>query len=484
MNTLFKNCLEISLQISVLFLVLQTFRYFTKDKFRFKNQWVIYLILAVRLICPASLTFTVYKEVERTISSNTMTINQSSELLTSQIIDQSIVNSQINIYSILIQVWLLVAVGIVIYQCLSHLQLVSKIKRWKINLNANELDAFNAAKKEVALHSNIKLIKSSMTTSPLCYGVINSTIVIPDQELTYEQYKLIMVHELTHIKHHDLLIKLILLPIQAFYWFNPIILLLIHQIELESEIHVDEMMLKNHNETERLEYGRLLYHFIQQPTSGLSTSFSSKTAQRFKELVQPKPTKESFWLILSITLLTFIVGCSVKEKTIIVDSKSTDDTSEILDKDENVIATIDPDEQKWYEYLSNQNLDELNTTEYRLPVDNAKISCGYGCYEGHTATDMINEEDEYGNVYAIADGTVTEAAYNGINGHYILIDHGEGITSYYGHLNKSAYFSNGDTVVKGDIIGQIGMSGRVSGPHVHFVITIDGIRIDPMEIYK
>ena len=69
------------------------------------------------------------------------------------------------------------------------------------------------------------------------------------------------------------------------------------------------------------------------------------------------------------------------------------------------------------------------------------------------------------------------------SGKTILIDHGFGIFSSYSHLNKINVKEN-QQVKSGDLIGEIGSTGRSTGPHLHFTITWYGVRIDPNKLIQ
>ena len=122
------------------------------------------------------------------------------------------------------------------------------------------------------------------------------------------------------------------------------------------------------------------------------------------------------------------------------------------------------------------------TGNFIWPIDNVSITCGYGCYYGHTGTDLQNMYNRYDNVYAADNGTVVNVSFDSIGGNWIVIDHNNGYQTYYGHLNVPAYPSVGDTVTRGQIIGQIGMTGLATGPHCHFEIRVNGTRIDACSI--
>ena len=115
-------------------------------------------------------------------------------------------------------------------------------------------------------------------------------------------------------------------------------------------------------------------------------------------------------------------------------------------------------------------LPKVGTGRFIWPIDNPIITCAVGCYYGHMGTDVQNMYDRYGPVYAADNGTVIQKGFNGISGNYLVIDHNNGFTTYYGHFNVPPYVEIGDTVQRGQVIGQIGMTGLATGPHVHFEI--------------
>jgi murein DD-endopeptidase MepM/ murein hydrolase activator NlpD len=121
----------------------------------------------------------------------------------------------------------------------------------------------------------------------------------------------------------------------------------------------------------------------------------------------------------------------------------------------------------------------IGTGRFRWPVDNPTVTCRWGCYYGHRAIDIQNAYDHYGNIYAADRGVIEENSYNYVNGNYVIINHNNGYETYYGHMNVRSPLQIGDIVDKGDIIGQIGMTGAATGPHTHFFIMYLGVRYDP-----
>ena len=103
-----------------------------------------------------------------------------------------------------------------------------------------------------------------------------------------------------------------------------------------------------------------------------------------------------------------------------------------------------------------------------------------GVYKAHTGTDI---GARYGaDILAANSGTVTLAGWNSGYGNCVIIDHGGGKATLYGHM--SAYsVSKGQTVSKGQKIGSVGSTGNSTGPHLHFEILINGTAVNPMQYF-
>ncbi len=87
-------------------------------------------------------------------------------------------------------------------------------------------------------------------------------------------------------------------------------------------------------------------------------------------------------------------------------------------------------------------------------------------------------------IRAAADGVVVEAGWHSGYGNLVIIDHGNGVKTYYGHCSK-LYVSAGKSVLAGDTIAAVGSTGNSTGNHLHFEIRLNGEQINPQKyIYK
>ncbi|NTU88556.1 MAG: peptidoglycan DD-metalloendopeptidase family protein [Actinobacteria bacterium] len=84
-------------------------------------------------------------------------------------------------------------------------------------------------------------------------------------------------------------------------------------------------------------------------------------------------------------------------------------------------------------------------------------------------------------IYAIEAGTVIVAGYSSSAGNWVVISHGNGVTSKYMHMISTPYISAGQYVTKGQNIGGVGTTGYSTGNHLHFQIEINGTAVDPLD---
>lgn len=116
-------------------------------------------------------------------------------------------------------------------------------------------------------------------------------------------------------------------------------------------------------------------------------------------------------------------------------------------------------------------------TDYIWPTSDHRINQYYGIR--HTGVDIAGK---IGNPnYAAKAGKVikSQCGWNGGYGCYIILDHGGGITTLYGH-NSKLLVSVGETVEQGQVIGLLGSTGRSTGPHLHFEVRVSGKRTNPL----
>jgi len=157
-------------------------------------------------------------------------------------------------------------------------------------------------------------------------------------------------------------------------------------------------------------------------------------------------------------------------------------------------ATLDPETNRtenelWSSLSSIVSPEKLWTGNFSPPVDQVFAECyssKFGnrrSYNGgeylyfHTGLDFCGQIGD--PIYAAASGVVVFAGSLTVRGNATMIDHGLGIYTAYMHQSE-ILVSVGEHVEKGQLIGRVGNTGRVEGPHLHFEVIVGGVQTDPL----
>lgn len=132
---------------------------------------------------------------------------------------------------------------------------------------------------------------------------------------------------------------------------------------------------------------------------------------------------------------------------------------------------------------------KLAVTPTIWPTDSRRITSTFGVRKDpftHRATYHAGLDiggDTGDPIYAAADGTVIGADRSTSHGNNVLISHANGLRTHYSHMSK-ILTEVGTKVRKGDIIGELGSTGRSTGPHLHYEVIINGEHVDPLPYLK
>ncbi|MDD6478828.1 MAG: peptidoglycan DD-metalloendopeptidase family protein [Oscillospiraceae bacterium] len=122
---------------------------------------------------------------------------------------------------------------------------------------------------------------------------------------------------------------------------------------------------------------------------------------------------------------------------------------------------------------------EAYASGFIFPIDKNSswmVSSYWGDGRNHKAVDLACPRGT--KIYAVAKGTVTFAGYKSDYGYFVIIDHGNGLSTAYAHASVLGV-KTGDRVTAGETIALVGSTGYSTGNHLHFEVQKNGVRIDP-----
>jgi len=137
--------------------------------------------------------------------------------------------------------------------------------------------------------------------------------------------------------------------------------------------------------------------------------------------------------------------------------------------------------------VASHDTPRLWTAPFLHPRD-SRITSGFG--RGREFNGTITSR-HMGTDFAGATGAPVRAANRGVvrivdrfyyGGNVVYVDHGAGLTSAYLHLSRQLV-AEGDTVERGQVIGRVGATGRVTGPHLHLIVRYGRVTVDPLSLF-
>jgi murein DD-endopeptidase MepM/ murein hydrolase activator NlpD len=126
----------------------------------------------------------------------------------------------------------------------------------------------------------------------------------------------------------------------------------------------------------------------------------------------------------------------------------------------------------------------------RVPIDFARVSSGFNPKRRHPITGKVRAHRGIDfaaptgtPIYAAGDGRIEFAGRKGGYGNAVVINHGKGITTLYGHMSRFGKSArNGRAVRQGQVIGYVGSTGASTGPHLHYEYRVKGVHKNPASI--
>ena len=128
---------------------------------------------------------------------------------------------------------------------------------------------------------------------------------------------------------------------------------------------------------------------------------------------------------------------------------------------------------------------ETESRWFQWPVQDSRTvwkGNPYGIINGKLHSGIDIPADQGAVILAAADGTVTETGFDAEKGNYLILDHGDGLTTLYAHC-RNVDVQEGDTVKAGEMIAAVGCTGMYTGPHLHFEVRQDGEAQNPVAYF-
>lgn len=420
---LLNNLMQIGLTVSLAALVPLILRRLMKKRYPARMVCVVWAILALRLLVPVQLTLPqapvqVMPRTNYVVQSNQTAFRQAglpveqnparwvtgtqAQMLSAA--DSGTVKT-VDITDILLTLWLAGVISCILWQGIGYYRLIRSLKGKSRSVERADLHTILQEQcADLVIDREIPLRVSLAADCPMLAGFIHPTLYLPDERISRTDAAFIFRHELTHYKHGDLWLKLLLLAARCLHWFNPLVHLIARFAQEDIEAACDDAVVRGHDGAYRRAYGETILRSAiaqAQKRKALVSCFGDdkKTLmRRFEGLFDKSVKKRGVALVVMIALLVGSLGCVVA-----VGEKKPNQTTEeraLMMANTFAQAYVDEDTEAFNKYLvpNSENLVDNFTTGaavYKRYVTK---------YEPETQTALIVYEYEYDAARMAAQG--------------------------------------------------------------------------------
>lgn len=249
-----ENLFLISLTTSVVILALLILSPFLDKRYSARWKYFVWLIIAIRLVIPFRFEFSsapikidapplenieiIQKDFNVEHYNDNTYIQEENNL--PKTVDST---PHITINTLIFLIWLLGSISFFLYHIFSYIRFRQKIKPY--------LKPFDT-------EYEIPILTCEKIQSPMMIGFLKSIILLPPVKYNNEELDVILKHELTHFKRHDLWYKLLLVIVNAVHFFNPFVYLMVNQANKDLEYSCDDLVVNGMDSDYKKNYSLII----------------------------------------------------------------------------------------------------------------------------------------------------------------------------------------------------------------------------------
>ena len=333
---LMNNLMQIGLTVSLAALVPLLLRRVLKKRYPARAVCLVWALLALRLLVPVQLTL---PEAPVQVTPRTNYVMHDDQMLFEQAglpIEQTpsrwVTDEQaaalshadanqtttFNLTAVLLVLWLAGVVISAIRQAVGYRMLKKRLDcSARPAERADLLDVLAYQRGNLGISREIPLLVSPAADCPMLAGFVRPALYLPNENISAADAAFIFRHELTHYRHGDLWLKLLLTAAQDIHWFNPLVYLIVRFAQEDIELACDDAVVRGQNAAYRRAYGEtILRSAVAQSRrrQALVSCFGDdkKTLmRRFEGLFDKSVKKRGAALIVFVALLTTTLGCTI-----------------------------------------------------------------------------------------------------------------------------------------------------------------------------
>lgn len=195
---------------------------------------------------------------------------------------------------------------------ISYLVFCKQAKRWSLPADNVAHQILQQVQHQYGICRKIRLQRNNKINSPMLYGIIKPSILLPDEKYSPQEYQYIFRHELSHYRHGDIGIKYLFTICRGVYWFHPLVQRMCRQADTQMELLCDESVISEQNTEEKQAYCMIILRHMSNHLSivPLTTNFyggKKYMKKRFQNIMNTSKRKTGLATIVIAAMLALIL---------------------------------------------------------------------------------------------------------------------------------------------------------------------------------
>lgn len=171
----------------------------------------------------------------------------------------------ISLPKLLTMIWIVGMVVMAIWTVISHLRFLRYVRRWSRPMAEDEaIRLCNQCGDLLELKTRPSLYLCSGLRAPMLAGLFRPRLLLPEDMACGDDLRYVLMHELTHYKRRDILLKTLALLANIVHWFNPFMWYMVHLVERDTELACDEAVLRRLPAEDHSAYSRTILNAVER----------------------------------------------------------------------------------------------------------------------------------------------------------------------------------------------------------------------------
>jgi len=264
----FEWLLRTTVQASLLIFLIVLVQLMLRGKLDVRWHYFLWIVLLIRLVMPWApesriSIYNLFQMLFERVPTELVAANSAIEANNSAVGHQALGHIFVNMLPV---IWLVGALVLLCYMFFSNLVFWISVNRERPLVDKSILELLEKCKSQMVIRMALRIIVTDRVKSPALFGFLRPVLLLPigmNEAFSLEELRYVFLHELAHLKRHDIFVAHFVSLVQILHWFNPLVWLAFYRMRSDRELACDALVLSTMSADEPKKYGRAIISLVE-----------------------------------------------------------------------------------------------------------------------------------------------------------------------------------------------------------------------------